>query len=471
MSQQMAAPSTITSKLTALLRLGLVSKNNVARAITVFKNPEKAMKSGANRMLVQDLLVDIIDRILNNKMLYNTIRQSLSKESAASSVSEGNNVADERAKTLFRSGLVKKKDIMLARRAISNHNNLKSMSAVGVYRDMMITMLDSMVKKITGNPVLFNAFKRTLGTEQVQDSFTSPNKESIVELFIDVDSMSIRENNKPINPVLWSQAKTLAKNKLPNCSVDCTEGWATKWYNENGGDWQSIEEGKNFFTFMDNLEELNTETLRNYTYASRDNAKELKSWGKKYGSSPKDKLKIKNREKGIAKANKKLGQNFIETTQTHTKDKPVLATGMKEWTEGESQKGVPEKAREISREINDRIKKEDEENTRRKGKYLKNILRKQNHSKLLNKKLGQNFIEMTQTPDRKLETKKEDQEISRRKAKHLKNLRKKQNYSKLMNKEARRVIDKLQSEFGYTYAEAVKAFQAVSIVTMHPMEL
>ena len=45
MSQQMVSPSAITSKLTALLRLGLVSKNNVARAITVFKNPEKVVDS------------------------------------------------------------------------------------------------------------------------------------------------------------------------------------------------------------------------------------------------------------------------------------------------------------------------------------------------------------------------------------------------------------------------------------------
>ena len=395
MSQQMVSPSAITSKLTALLRLGLVSKNNVARAITVFKNPEKAMKSGANRMLVQDLLVDIVDRIINNKNLYTVIKQTLVKDPANESnqpIEE--NVQKERTKTLLRSGLVKKKDIMIARRAVSSNKNLTSMSAVGVYREMMIGMLDSMVKKITGNPILFNAFKKTLGTETVEESFTSPNLESISEFFLDIDGVSLRESNKPTNPGLWSQAKTLAKNRLPYCSTDCSEGWATKWYNENGGEWQSIEEGKNFFTFIDNLEELNRETIHNYTYRARDNAKELEAWGKTYGSSDKDRLKIKNRKKGMKKALKKLGHNFIEMAQSHnrrremekhlskplnnwmkdldnnekndnehlyglggkkvkfrTRKKRALATGMKEWIEGESQKGVSDKARSIAREI------------------------------------------------------------------------------------------------------------------------
>ena len=391
----MVSPSAITSKLTALLRLGLVSKNNVARAITVFKNPEKAMKSGANRMLVQDLLVDIVDRIINNKNLYTVIKQTLVKDPANESnqpIEE--NVQKERTKTLLRSGLVKKKDIMIARRAVSSNKNLTSMSAVGVYREMMIGMLDSMVKKITGNPILFNAFKKTLGTETVEESFTSPNLESISEFFLDIDGVSLRESNKPTNPGLWSQAKTLAKNRLPYCSTDCSEGWATKWYNENGGDWQSIEEGKNFFTFIDNLEELNRETIHNYTYRARDNAKELELWGKTYGSSDKDRLKIKNRKKGMKKALKKLGHNFVEMAQSHnrrremekhlskplnnwmkdldnnekndnehlyglggkkvkfrTRKKRALVTGMKEWIEGESQKGVSDKARSIAREI------------------------------------------------------------------------------------------------------------------------
>ena len=59
--------SGVTSKLNALLRLGLVSKNNVRRAIYVFQNPEQAMKQAQNRTLMQELLIDVVDRIINNK--------------------------------------------------------------------------------------------------------------------------------------------------------------------------------------------------------------------------------------------------------------------------------------------------------------------------------------------------------------------------------------------------------------------
>ena len=395
MSHPIGESSGITSKLTALLRLGLVSKNNMARAITVFKNPEKAMTSSANRMLMQEILVDIMDRILNNKTLYSIVRQNLIKNQSSPAVTES--VEDERAKTLFRSGLVQKKHVMLARRAITNHDNLKSMSAIGVYREMMIGMLDSMVKKITGNPVLFNAFKRTLGKETVEESFTCSNSESISELFLDVDYALMRETNKPSNAGLWSQAKTIAKSKSSDCSSDLIEVWATKWYNENGGNWKPIQEGKKFFGFVNDvnqLQELNRETLHNYTYRARDNAKELEAWGKTYGSSDKDRLKIKNRKKGMKTALKKLGHTFIEMAQSHnrrremekhlskplnnwmkdldnnekndnehlyglggkkvkfrTRKKRALATGMKEWIEGESQKGVSDKARSIAREI------------------------------------------------------------------------------------------------------------------------
>lgn len=253
-------PSTtaITSKLTALLRLGLVSRNNVNRAINVFKNPERAMKSSANRTLMQEILMDIVDRIINNKSLYNMIRQNISKDnhnSPVADVYEG--VSDERIKTLFRSGLVKKKDVMLARRAVSNKNNLKSMAAVGVYREMMISLLDSMVKKITGNPVLFNAFKRTLGKEEVEESFVSPNVASIIEFSLDVDGTSLLESNKPTDYSLWVRAKTISKNKFPDSFVECTTACAIKWYNENGGEWKPIADGKNFFEFISNVDKVN----------------------------------------------------------------------------------------------------------------------------------------------------------------------------------------------------------------------
>jgi hypothetical protein len=246
----------MSSKLNALLRLGLVSKNNVRRALYVMQNPEQAMKSASYRTLIQELLIDVVDRILNNKSLYNLVRQNLVKDSS-SSVNE--DVSDERTKTLLRSGLVKKKDIVVARRALSSKKNFKQMSQVGVYRELMIDMLDSMAKKITGNPVLFNAFKRTMGDQQADESFEMPNAESIMEFELNKDFTELLESHKPNNTKLWVESKKKAKGKFDTCPCEkCEEAWAMKWYNEHDGEWTPISEGKSFFGFMDQVDEVLT---------------------------------------------------------------------------------------------------------------------------------------------------------------------------------------------------------------------
>lgn len=246
----------MSSKLNALLRLGLVSKNNVRRALYVMQNPEQAMKSASYRTLIQELLIDVVDRILNNKSLYNLVRQNLVKDSS-SSVNE--DVSDERTKTLLRSGLVKKKDIILARKALSSKKNFKQMSQVGVYRELMIDMLDSMAKKITGNPVLFNAFKRTMGDQQADESFEMPNAESIMEFGLNKDFTELLESHKPNNTKLWVESKKKAKGKFDTCPCEkCEEAWAMKWYNEHDGEWTPIAEGKSFFGFMDQVDEVLT---------------------------------------------------------------------------------------------------------------------------------------------------------------------------------------------------------------------
>ena len=246
----------MSSKLNALLRLGLVSKNNVRRALYVMQNPEQAMKSASYRTLIQELLIDVVDRILNNKSLYNLVRQNLVKDSS-SPVTE--NVSDERTKTLLRSGLVKKKDVVLARRALSSKKNFKQMSQVGVYRELMIDMLDSMAKKITGNPVLFNAFKRTMGDQQADESFEMPNAESIMEFELNKDFTELLETHKPNNTKLWVESKKKAKGKFDTCSCEkCEEAWAMKWYNEHDGEWTPITEGKSFFGFMNQVDEVLT---------------------------------------------------------------------------------------------------------------------------------------------------------------------------------------------------------------------
>jgi hypothetical protein len=248
--EPMGKNSAITSKLNTLLRMGLVSKNNVRRAQTLFADPEKAMKNPAYRMLMQEILVDVVDRVLNNKTLYSTMRASLSKEPAT--VLE--NTGEERTKTLLRSGLVKKKDVIAARRALKSPATAKGMSASRVYREMMIDMLDSMVKKITGSPVLFNAFKNTLGKEAVEESFEAPNEESLAEFLLTEDAVELLEKNKPTKPDLWARAKAKAKAKFDVYPSAYANGWAVKWYNEQGGGWKSVSEGKTFFQFASELD-------------------------------------------------------------------------------------------------------------------------------------------------------------------------------------------------------------------------
>ena len=246
--------SAISSKLNSLLRLGLVSKNNVRRAAVLLQDPEKAMKNPAYRMLMQEILVDVVDRVLNNRNLYTALRTSLSKE--PSMTTEG--VETERTKTLLRSGLVKKKDVLAARRALQSPETAIKMSASKVYRDLMIDMMDSMVKKITGSPTLFNAFKQTLGNQSVEESFETPNTESMDEFGLLEAAQELMEKNKPTNPELWAQAKSKARSKFDVYPSAYANGWAVKWYNEQGGGWKSVSEGKTFFALQRELNEYMT---------------------------------------------------------------------------------------------------------------------------------------------------------------------------------------------------------------------
>jgi len=254
----MGKNSAISSKLNTLLRMGLVSKNNVRRAMTLFADPDKALKNPAYRTLMQEIMVDVVDRVVNNKSLYTTMRATLAKEPAT--VIE--DVEKERTKTLLRTGLVKKKDVVAARRALEapTTSTAKTMGASKVYRDMMIDMMDTMVKKITGSPVLFNAFKKTMGNplEDIEESFEVPNAETLQEFFLVEDAQALLEKNKPTNPELWSQAKSKARGKFDVYPSAYANGWAVKWYNEQGGGWKSVSEGKTFFDLQRELNEYMT---------------------------------------------------------------------------------------------------------------------------------------------------------------------------------------------------------------------
>jgi len=273
--EPMGKTPAIASKLNTLLRMGLVSKNNVRRAMTLFADPERAMKNPAYRLLMQEILVDVVDRVLNNKTLYTALRSSLAKE--PTTVIEG--VEKEREKTLLRSGLVKKKDVLAARRALESPAKAKSMGSSKIYRDMMITMMDSMVKKITGSPVLFNAFKSTLGKETVEESFEVPTQEGMDMFWFCEDAQALMEKNKPTKPELWAQAKSKARAKFDVYPSAYANGWAVKWYNEQGGGWKSVSEGKTFSVFSKEITEgstqINNKTIEQNAEA-RKRARELR---------------------------------------------------------------------------------------------------------------------------------------------------------------------------------------------------
>ena len=257
--------SAIKSKLQTLLRLGLVSQNNVRRAMTMFQDPEKYSKSPAYRTLMQELMVDVVDKIVNNRAMYTALRSSLTKDKGVKEADEtiaattqkiGESVETDRTTTLLRSGLVDKTQITAARKALKSKSNLKQMSMGKVYREMMINMLDSLVKKITGSPALFNAFKFTMGKEgKIEEAFDGGDTDIIALFDLHEDAQEILEANKPTNPSLWSKAKSMARSKFDVYPSAYANGWAVKWYNSKGGGWKSVSEGKTFFQFANDLEE------------------------------------------------------------------------------------------------------------------------------------------------------------------------------------------------------------------------
>jgi hypothetical protein len=236
--------------------------------MTMFQDPEKYSKSPAYRTLMQELMVDVMDKIVNNRAMYTALRSSLTKDKGVKEADEtiaattqkiGESVETDRTTTLLRSGLVDKTQITAARKALKSKSNLKQMSMGKVYREMMINMLDSLVKKITGSPALFNAFKFTMGKEgKIEEAFDGGDTDIIALFDLHEDAQEILEANKPTNPSLWSKAKSMARSKFDVYPSAYANGWAVKWYNSKGGGWKSVSEGKTFFQFANDLEEALT---------------------------------------------------------------------------------------------------------------------------------------------------------------------------------------------------------------------
>ena len=342
--------SAIKSKLQTLLRLGLVSQTNVRRAMTLFSDPERYSRSPAYRTLMQEILVDVVDTILKNRVLYAALRSSLTKTKGATDASEtiaatsqklGESAESDRTTALLRSGLVDKSQITAARKALKSKSNLKSMSMGKVYREMMINMLDSMVKKITGNSALFNAFKYTMGKEVVEESFDHASKESIALVDLHEDAAEILEANKPTNPSLWSKAKSMAKSKFDVYPSAYANGWAVKWYNSKGGDWKSVSEGKTFFQFANDLEEaqqldeVSPPDMEHMTGSKNAKASFTKQYGKrgksvmyatawKLHNKNKKKREVKEEAEQIDELSKKTLASYVQKAHDSQSEKEFL---------------------------------------------------------------------------------------------------------------------------------------------------
>ena len=342
--------SAIKSKLQTLLRLGLVSQTNVRRAMTLFSDPERYSRSPAYRTLMQEILVDVVDTILKNRVLYAALRSSLTKTKGATDASEtiaatsqklGESAESDRTTALLRSGLVDKSQITAARKALKSKSNLKSMSMGKVYREMMINMLDSMVKKITGNSALFNAFKYTMGKEVVEESFDHASKESIAIVDLHEDAAEILEANKPTNPSLWSKAKSMAKSKFDVYPSAYANGWAVKWYNSKGGDWKSVSESKTFFQFVNNiqetqqLDEVSPPDMEHMTGSKNAKASFTKQYGKrgksvmyatawKLHNKNKKKREVKEEAEQIDELSKKTLASYVQQAHDSQSEKEFL---------------------------------------------------------------------------------------------------------------------------------------------------
>jgi hypothetical protein len=53
-----------------------------------------------------------------------------------------------------------------------------------------------------------------------------------------IEEETLLEKNIPTNPELWSKAKTKAKAKFEVYPSAYANGWAAKWYKQQGGGWK-----------------------------------------------------------------------------------------------------------------------------------------------------------------------------------------------------------------------------------------
>ena len=232
----------ISSKLGILHRLGLISENNVSRVALVFESPEEMMSEPGSHALIHEVIADSLEYIASNNTLYETVIKTLPPTKP---LWEDAGKIDN----LLRTGLVEKKNLVHAKKLASHKENLKSIKSAHAYRDLMVHVLDTLAKRITGSPVLFNAFKKTAG--RMNESVVPSSPDLVTELELDIMAAELLEDYVPLELSLWLEAKDSAKEKYD--SKECINAWAVKLYNENRGEWGCVSAGKTFFQLMEEI--------------------------------------------------------------------------------------------------------------------------------------------------------------------------------------------------------------------------
>lgn len=288
----------ISSKLGILHRLGLISENNVGRVTLVFENPEEMMSEPGSHALIHEVIADSLEYIASNDALYETVIKTLPPTKP---LWEDAGKIDN----LLRTGLVEKKHLVHAKKLASHKENLKSIKSAHAYRDLMVHVLDTLAKRITGSPVLFNAFKKTAG--RMNESVVPSSPDLVTELELDIMAAELLEDYVPLELSLWLEAKDSAKEKYD--SKECINAWAVKLYNENRGEWGCVSAGKTFFQLM---EEIRVMTPQAAAILRRKKEAENPSTTKKRKNSLADaqaKIDRKNAKKTLADNPEPISRN------------------------------------------------------------------------------------------------------------------------------------------------------------------
>lgn len=280
----------ISSKLGILHRLGLISENNVGRVTLVFESPEEMMSEPGSHALIHEVIADSLEYIASNNTLYETVIKTLAPTKP---LWEDAGKIDN----LLRTGLVEKKHLVHAKKLASHKENLKSIKSAHAYRDLMVHVLDTLAKRITGSPVLFNAFKKTAG--RMNESVVQSSPDLVTELELDIMAAELLEDYVPLELSLWLEAKDSAKEKYD--SKECINAWAVKLYNENRGEWGCVSAGKTFFQLMEEIRAMSAgDAARLQAKKRAENPSTTTTKPKKSLEAVRAKIARKNEKKTLA---------------------------------------------------------------------------------------------------------------------------------------------------------------------------